>query len=371
MAVTNLGRVVGSSVSVTNEKATGSNTKRPVQEYSVTYMIQLDDPCADEYFIGTAEGLPAVGEEHPDLPGFFCISREFSETDEPTLWTCSINYTTKRSDVSTGKGSNGGGSGGGSGGTGPDTGKQRPVDPEADAPETPPWLQPGTANYSTTYISRVVNWAFACGVNGAGVTGVPGNGVKFSWLTDANYFYNVNGHTVSSLTNSAGEPVWFEYDFPAATIELSYSVTTDNAFMAYPEYVGMLNYDTVNIAAPINLSCAPLSLKYKDLSVEQEIHDDGTKYLTINQSFEYIGHPGGHRVPLVDQGSYSWSGGRSGSSTTADIIYSVDAEGNPITVNLDGGGAAVGLTGGAGTVWWTPVAAISGFDWFFTNAKVA
>ena len=370
MAVTNLGRVVGSSISVASEKASGANTKRPVQDYSVTYMLQLDDPCADEYYIGSAADLPYVGQEHPDLPGFWCVSREFTETEEPTLWTCTVNYTTKRSDVSTGKGSQGGGDSGDSSDSGPTATETRPTEPESEDIETPPWLQPGTASYSTTYVSQVVSWAWLCGINSAGSSGVPTLGNKFNWLTDANYYYTWNGSTVSSVTNSAGEPVWFEYDFPAANIELSFAVTTDKAWMAYPQYLGMLNSDTVSITAPIKLTCPPLSLKYKDLSVQQEIHDDGTKYLSITQSFEFIGHPGGHRVPLVDQGSYSWSGGRTPASTLADRVFSVDSEGNPITTNLNGAGGATGLTEGAGTIWWTPVAAVPNFIWFFNNAKV-
>lgn len=381
MAVNNLGRVIGSSISVSNEKAPGARTKRPIQDYTVTYMIQLDDPCADEYFIGTATGLPAVGEEHPDLPGFFCISREFSETDEPTLWTCTVTFTTKRADVATQSSSDNGG--GGNGGEEQDGGfddpnLEEPV--EEDNPEAPPWDQPAEISISTTYVTRVNRNAFLCGFSESSVPTAVANldpsvakGTTFNWL-HTSYMKNVQisnrgaaleALTLSPMTNSAGEPVWVEYDFPAYNIEITRAVLPDKANNTFPHLIGTLNADPININWPFPIFIPGLSAKYKDLNVSTEIHDDGQKYLVYTQSIEVLPHTGGHRVPIVDQGSFHFDGGRLPASTKSDRVWSVDAEGNPITENLDGAGDDA-LT--AATVWWTIARPVRGFATLFKNA---
>ena len=389
MSVTNLGRIIGSSISVSLEQAEGSNTKRQVQEYNVIYMIQLDDPCADEYNIGNAPGLPVVGSEHPDLPGFYCMSREFSETDEPTLWTCSVVFSTKVGDASTSKkdtpGNNGQGGDPDQDGGFEDPGLPTPVD--TTNPDAAPWTQDAEVSITTTYVTRTNKYAFGISsISGpGGSTAVPqvvnspnpgtAKGTTFPWL-DASYCKNVKidgsggaGEyiTLSPMTNSAGEPVWVEHDFPAYNIEIKRAILPEKASAIQPHLIGTLNMDAINITWPYPIFIPALAAKYKDCSVQTQVHDDGTKYLIYTQSIEVLPHTGGHRIPLVDQGSFSFSGGRTTSSTAAQRVWAVDAEGNPMVTNLNGAGD-VALD--AATAWWTIDRPVRNFEFLFKQADM-
>ena len=378
MAVTNLGRVPGTSISVTREKIEGAQSSRQVQDYTQVYMLQLDDPCDDEYDIGSAAGLPVVGSFHPDLPAFKCVSRDFQETESPDIWTCTVTYSTKRED-NTSKSPSPGQSKDGTENPGPEQQVELDPDPKptqdtVEDPDAPPWEQPAKVNVSTSYVTRKVENAYFLGRDSTGATGVPTSGGKVgAWVGGG--FNDANGYKITNITNSAGNETSFDASFPAFNIQIEYAAVASKSWLAYPDMLGQLNQTAFTLKDPLIMYIAPLSMKYLELNVSNEIWDDGTQYVIIQQTFEVINHTGGHRIPLADVGpnyydtaNASGSGlpGRGQFNTNAQAKWARDIDDQPMQTWLNGYGGQTNQE--AATLWWCPWYTVEGMNHLFTNA---
>lgn len=375
MAVNNLGRTWQSNVTV----SISGDPPRPVQSYTQIWMVQLDDPCTEELDVGTAPGLPAVG----DISGtFFCESRNFVEDqNNPGLYTVTISWTTDRSKYqSTGSGS-GGGDGGGSG-DGPD---YQPDDPsglpdrtedEVVIPDTPPWERMGKWRVVTNYLKTPVTNTIYTGVDEVGRIG-DGQSQKWNWLTDAGQYWTFtrNGKTyyVSPLTNSAGTKVIQEHEFPQLTYYCSFAMQWDqlNAAIHLP-MLGHINDTAMEMpitGRPLDPGTLPGrqiypigSVKYTNVSVteayfqpEDDTVDGAGSYAQVEMEFQTNLLPGGFRRNFIDEGTHYYDGGRGPATDPNAFKTYLDAEGNPVSAPLNGQGDIAGVAGsGIATVWHSP-----------------
>lgn len=358
MAVTNLGRTYQSAISVSLE---GKPPKR-VQSYTQTWLIRIDDPCTEEGYIGTAPGLPYVGqrEDSGDLT-WICESRNFSEsTSTPGLYTVQIQWTT---DISKFKSSSSSGKGGSPGSRGeptepPDpllpirdeedpTYEDLPEEPEGkeDDGDKPPWLKAAEWQVKTTTEAINPGIAWYCGFTGginaftwddwSAVTTNTGTAIMNVFNTSGKLKigprgYPVGGHPFQ-MSNSQGITN-YKRDMPKLQYSCTKAVLPGSlGAMCWTKYVGGLNERSLKMPI-LNFEYNPLQVRYSDLSVNEKYWED-RQYFELNLQFDTTFKVGGFRAGFYDEGDYYYPGGYNGNSNPE--TYYDDAD-QPIRVPLDG-----------------------------------
>lgn len=301
--------------------------------WTVIYTIQVDDECADEAYVLSADGIPQLNQQSDKYPGLRVTSRSASEIGYK-LWEAVINYSTP--EILSSGGSGGGGLGPGSPG-GEDFDPTEEDDKTQDPRDLKPWERRSTASFSTRQKKYLMAYAPYFGTNSS-PTDFP---TLFPWHDGTLNKYSdiAFGRLIpyQPVTNSAGEPIYYD------TVRLVYSVTltkavkaTDFDFAAY-----IINAGTVSIN-PVQLLGRqwPAFCVYieafnadKDTYVDPETAEQIDYY---NVSYTYAIDPYGHIEDFADIGSIYFSGNRSQSSTLADAVVFRNEENEIITGPLNG-----------------------------------
>jgi hypothetical protein len=354
MAVTNLGRTHQSSVSVRLE----GTPPVPVQNYTQTWLIKIDDPCTEEGYIGTAPGLPAVGQRE-DVGGltWICESRDFAEsTSAPGLYTVTVQWTTDASNFKSSSSNQGNENSGGSGGGGAGEPPGGEVEPITDAPledeggeddgEKPPWLKAARWSTQTSWFRGRPAYAyyhgFTGGINDGDNTALYSTGQQRMFVEVLNRVGNdPDGYPAyHPFMSSNGEPIKnFEADAANITYTCKKAVTSKLlARVTQPSALGSCNWRPINM--PIfGILYGTCYIKYAGLSVEESYYED-QQYFDISLQFDTNIKPGGWRTGFYDEGDFYWQGdteeGWNGVLTYRKVKLGED--GQPARVALNGFG---------------------------------
>ena len=360
MAVRNLGRTLQSSIEVT---ITGNPPKR-IQTYTQEWLVRLDDPCTEEAYVGSAPGLPIVGQQSPELPSFYCLSRSFKEsTDVPGLYNVTITWSTDMSKFkATGTGSPQSGGGGGNDNYSPeDDSDKQPKDPNADlSPETPPWERPARWSMATTYMKTLATYSIFCGINADGETG---NGIfpadSWPWTSAGDYITRGRdgiNYKWLRVENSASEDVFIDKE----TAQLEYNASFacrrgDVARCTQPFLLNSIN--SVGVIIPCDGSgYFPGQVWYKSLSMSTDFFENdefSEVFYNIDMTFATNTNPGGWRTGIADIGGKYYEGGLKWDTDFTEFKIQSDENGNPVKVKLNGFGDKASPTDRPATIWWS------------------
>lgn len=358
MAVTNLGRTHQSSVSVRLE----GTPPKTIQQYTQTWLIKIDDPCTEEGYIGSAPGLPLVGQrENLGNVTWICESRDFGEsTSAPGLYTVTVQWTTdiskfKSSESNQGNSNSGGGDGGGSGGGGqPAGGELEPIDDapledegEEDDGEKPPWLKAARWSTQTSWFKGRPAYAYYHGFTGGSRDGGPNTALYSTGQQRMNVeVLNRIGNdgdgypTYHPFMMSNGEPIKnFEADAANITYTCKKAVTKKLLrSVSAPWCLGSCNWRPIRM--PIfGIQYGTCYIKYAGLSVDESYYED-EQYFELSLQFDTNIKPGGWRTGFYDEGDFYWQSdteeGWNGVLTYEKV--KLDENGQPVRVPLDGFG---------------------------------
>jgi hypothetical protein len=366
MAVTNLGRTYQSSVSV----SLSGNPPKTIQNYTQTWLIKIDDPCTEEGYIGTAPGLPFVGQRE-DVGGvtWICESREFQEsTSAPGLYTVTIQWTTDISKFTSSKskqGNNSGGGGGGGGEEGPTGGGVEPLTdlPEEDEGgeddgEVPPWLKAARWSTQTSWFkerpSHAYYHGFTGGIRAGSNLALGSTGQQVMPIAPLNgMLYDADGYPAfHPLLSSNGQPIKnYENDNPNITYTCKKSVKPGPLDgngqpswliqMCQPKSLGSCNWAPLRMPV-LNKQYGTCYVKYAGLSIEESYYQD-VQYFEISLQFDTNLKIGGWRTGFYDEGDMYWANNyQQGSTDKQYQKIKLDENGQPVRVALNGFGGELG-----------------------------
>tara|TARA_R100000353_G_scaffold150138_1_gene108549 strand:- start:3080 stop:4270 length:1191 start_codon:yes stop_codon:yes gene_type:complete len=360
MPITNLGRTHQSSISVSLE----GTPPRRVQNYTQTWLIKLDDPCTEEGYVGTAPGLPYVGQR--EVSGditWICESREFAESSSAEgLYTVTVGWTT---DIKKFKSSSSSGKSSPQGSRGEPPEPLDPLlpirdqdDPEYEhLPDEPegkeddgdkaPWLKAAEWQVQTTTEAVSPGIAWYCGFTGgfnqyfandwSAVTTNTGTAVMNAFNTSGKLNIGPRGYPVGGhpFQVSNGQLITnYKRDMPKLQYSCTKAVLPGSLnSMTWTNYVGGMNERTLRMPI-LNFKYNPLQVRYSDLSVSEKYWQD-QQYFELSIQFDTTFKVGGFRAGFYDEGDWYYPGGYNGNSNQ-EVLYD-DAD-QPQRVPLDGEG---------------------------------
>ena len=361
MAVRNLGRTFQSSVEVT----ISGNPPKEIQTYTQEWLIKIDDPCTEEGYIGSAPGLPVVGQRSTEFPSFFCLSRSFSEsTDSPGLYSVQVTWSTDMSKfLATETGSPASGGSGTNDNYTPqdDTDVPPKTGKIIQSPQTPPWERPAKWRVSTTYMKTVATHAILCGT--ATELGYNGDGIARTWPWSERNDYIPKTRDGSiyfwlPVTNSANEDVFIDKESAQLEYTASFAVRTDKIQRAtQPLLLNCINSE--NITMPVdNQNYGIGEVWYKGVNITTDFFDDGLGvkqevFYNVEITLATNTNPGGWRIGLADIGGRYYYGGLQSSANYETFFLFEDENKNPVKGKLNGLGDKAANQQEAETIWWS------------------
>lgn len=361
MAVRNLGRTFQSSVEVT----ISGDPPKQIQTYTQEWLIKLDDPCTEEAYIGSAPGLPAVGQRSDELPSFRCLSRSFQEsTESPGLYSVTVTWTTDMSKfLPTGTGSpSSGGSGNNSNYTPQDDSDVPPKSGDMPiSPITLPWERPAKWRVTTTYMKTVATHAILCGT--ATALGYEGDGVanRWAWSELNDYIPKTRDDKIYfwlPVTNSANEEVFIDKESAQLEYTASFAVRKDKIQRAtQPLLLNCINDRPLTIPVD-NQTYEVGEVWYKSVDISTDFFDDGLGvkqevFYNVDITLATNTNPGGWRIGLADIGGRYYEGGYAAGGAIDLYLLFEDENKNPIKGKLNGFGDKADTQQDAETIWWS------------------
>ena len=365
MAVTNLGRTHQSSVSVRLE----GTPPKTIQEYTQTWLIKIDDPCTEEGYIGSAPGLPLVGQrENLGSVTWICESRDFAEsTGAPGLYTVTVQWTTDVSKFRSSE-SNQGNTNSNSGGSDvePDpnnVGGDIPIRDELpdeeegvdDDGEKPPWLKAARWSTQTSWFKQRPSHAYYHGFTGGNLAGstlaLGSTGQQVMPIVLSNLLkYDGNGYPAyHQLISSNGESIKnYESENPNITYTCQKSILPGDKDpltgepinlrdMCVASALGSCNWAPLNMPI-LNKYYYTCYVKYAGLSIQEAYYED-VQYFEINLQFDTNLKIGGWRTGFYDEGDMYWADDFvQGATSDQYKKVKLDENGQPVRVALNGRG---------------------------------
>lgn len=338
MAVTVLGRTYSTAF-----QQSVDNQFRLNADYTVTYIVRVDDDCDDENSILASNDIPRLNDKSELYPGLRVVSHSLTEVDYLT-WEVVVTYRLPRYESGSTP-DRGSGVGPGS----PEGGDVDPEEPEEitdeDPKEEPPWMRGAKLSINTSKKKSLMSYASFWGTD---QTPTP-EPTYFSWLNPNDLRWGdrygipspSNPSTVvyQPVTNSSGEPIYYDYDRVVYEITLEKSYETLNGGTA----AWLANVNTVSIG-PVTLAGVQwpgMTVLLDGAQLSEDFWTDpesGTTKRYWNVTFRYIIDPEGHFEQFADVGSVYFPGNRTSSNTEDDALVYRNSENEVLTGPLNGYG---------------------------------
>lgn len=328
MAVTLLGRKYATTL---NQGV--SDTLQETLEYTVVYIVQTTDDCADEYDVMNAEGLPQIYDRSELYPACRVESRSATEV-EKGVWEVTINYRIPEPYKAANGGGGGGGLGAGAPGgqdVDPTTDKEIPEDSPTDKK---PWEKGTKVTITTGKKKTLLNYAVYLGID----LQQPLTPTQFGWTRERDVYRDPSGVPYVPVTNSAGEFIY--YDTERVIINVTFEEALEKIDNVYEmlKNVGSVSLDPIPIAGVV---WPEFSVYLEDATLSEDFYTDtetGETSRFWNVSFKYVIDMEGHYELFADVGSMHFPTARTSSDTFASATVYKNAENEIITGPLNGQG---------------------------------